>query len=158
MGKNVKGGKKFKKKKVDGDDNHDLKNVIFKEVDQEYAQVTALLGNCRLRLNCIDGKTRMGKIRGAIRKKSWISMNDVVLVSLREFEDDKCDVLHAYKPPEVIYLQKLGEIPTSIKTSDNKADGDEKHQDIGIDFREAGVESSDEDEEKSTSPIDFDAI
>jgi translation initiation factor 1A len=127
-------------------------------VDQEYAQVTALLGNCRLRLNCIDGKTRMGKIRGAIRKKSWISMNDVVLVSLREFEDDKCDVLHAYKPPEVIYLQKLGEIPTSIKTSDNKADGDEKHQDIGIDFREAGVESSDEDEEKSTSPIDFDAI
>lgn len=156
MGKNVKGGKKFKKKKDDGDDNHDLKNVIFKEVDQEYAQVTALLGNCRLRLNCIDGKTRMGKIRGAIRKKSWISMNDVVLVSLREFEDDKCDVLHAYKAPEVIYLQKLGEIPTSIKTSD-KTDADEKHQDIGIDFREAGDVSSDE-EEKSAAPIDFDAI
>lgn len=155
MGKNVKGGKKFKKKKVDGDDNHDLKNVIFKEVDQEYAQVTALLGNCRLRLNCIDGKTRMGKIRGAIRKKSWISMNDVVLVSLREFEDDKCDVLHAYKPPEVIYLQKLGEIPTSIKI-DSKTDADDKHQDIGIDFREAGDVSSDD--EKATAPIDFDAI
>lgn len=157
MGKNVKGGKKFKKKKVDGDDNHDLKNVIFKEVDQEYAQVTALLGNCRLRLNCIDGKTRMGKIRGAIRKKSWISMNDVVLVSLREFEDDKCDVLHLYKAPEVIYLQKLGEIPTSIKTSD-KTEVEEKHQDIGIDFREAGAYSSDDEDVKSTAPIDFDAI
>jgi translation initiation factor 1A len=155
MGKNVKGGKKFKKKKDDGGgDNYDLKNVIFKEVDQEYAQVTALLGNCRLRLNCIDGKTRLGKIRGAIRKKSWISMNDVVLVSLREYEDEKCDVLHAYKPHEVIYLQKLGEIPTSIKISD-KADADEGQADLGIDFREG---DSEDDDEKPSTPIDFDAI
>lgn len=153
MGKNVKGGKKFKKKKDEGGGGaDDLKNIIFRELDQEYAQVTALLGNCRLRLNCIDGKTRIGKIRGAIRKKSWISMNDVVLVSLRDFEDDKCDVLHGYKSHEVIYLQKLGEIPSTIKTSD-KIDADENNQDIGIDF---GEEEDDDDEKKIE--INFDAI
>jgi len=156
MGKNVKGGKKFKKKKDDGGGGgDDLKNIIFRELDQEYAQVTALLGNCRLRLNCIDGKTRIGKIRGAIRKKSWISMNDVVLVSLRDFEDDKCDVLLLYKPHEVIYLQKLGEIPGSIKTTD-KMDADETNQDIGFDF---GDDDEDEDEDdKKKVEIDFDAI
>ena len=153
MGKNVKGGKKFKKKKDDGGGDDDLKNIIFREVDQEYAQVTALLGNCRLRLNCIDGKTRIGKIRGAIRKKSWISMNDVVLVSLRDFEDDKCDVLLRYNPHEVHYLQKLGEIPQSIKTSD-KIDVDENCQDLGVDFK--GEE--DEEEETEKKPINFDEI
>ena len=153
MGKNVKGGKKFKKKKVDGGGGgDDLKNIIFRELDQEYAQVTALLGNCRLRLNCIDGKTRIGKIRGAIRKKSWISMNDVVLVSLRDFEDDKCDVLLLYKSHEVVYLQKLGEIPSSIKTTD-KMEVDESNQDLGIDF---GDDKDDDDNNKVE--IDFDTI
>lgn len=153
MGKNIKGGKKHKKTKDDGDSGNDLKNIIFKEVDQEYGQVTALLGNCRLRLNCIDGKIRLGKIRGAIRKKMWISMNDVVLVSLRDFEDDKCDVLYAYKAPEVKYLQKLGELPFSIKID---KDGDDVVEgDIGVEF---GVESSDEEEEKKTIPINFDEI
>jgi translation initiation factor 1A len=152
--KNTQGGKKFKKKKDDSSSGgNDLKNVIFREVDQEYAQVTALLGNCRLRLNCIDGKTRLGIIRGALRKKVWIAMNDVVLVSIREFEDDKCDVLHAYKPPEVHYLQKLGEIPTNIKI--DKQEGDEAQQDIGIDFGDKG--DSDE-EEAEAPPIDFDTI
>ena len=157
MGKNVKGGKKFKKKKDDGGGGaDDLKNIIFRELDQEYAQVTALLGNCRLRLNCIDGKTRIGKIRGAIRKKSWISMNDVVLVSLRDFEDDKCDVLLVYKSHEVVYLQKLGEIPSSIKTTD-KMDADETNQDIGIDFGD-DEDEDDDDNDKKKVEIDFDTI
>ena len=152
MGKNVKGGKKFKKKKDDGE-AFDLKKIIYKEEDQEYAQVTALLGNCRLRLNCIDGKVRTGKIRGAIRKKSWISMNDVVLVSLRDFEDDKCDVLHGYKKLEVLHLQKTGEIPESIKISD-KLDADDVKQDIGVDFGNEG----DEEDEDISKPINFDEI
>lgn len=151
--KNTQGGKKFKKKKDDSSGGNDLKNVIFKEVDQEYAQVTALLGNCRLRLNCIDGKSRLGIIRGALRKKVWIAVNDVVLVSIREFEDDKCDVLHAYKPPEVHYLQKLGELPMNIKIDKQEA-GDENQHDIGIDFREKG----ESDEEEKEQPIDFDTI
>ena len=151
MGKNIKGGKKFKKTKDDDSDSN-IKNIIFKEVDQEYAQVTALLGNCRLRLNCIDGKTRLGKIRGAIRKKMWISVNDVVLVSLRDFEDDKCDVLYAYKAPEVKYLQKLGELPVSIKL-DKDADDGGGDVDIGVEFGE-----KDDDDEKKIQPINFDEI
>lgn len=152
MGKNIKGGKKHKKTKDADLSTDDVKNIIFKEIDQEYAQVTALLGNCRLRLDCIDGKTRMGKIRGAIRKKTWISMNDVVLVSLRDFEDDKCDVLYAYKPPEVKYLQKLGELPRTIKLD---KDGDDAVEgEVSFEFG-----APDEDEEEKTSvPINFDEI
>ena len=44
--------------------------------------------------NCFDGKIRLCKIRGTLtRKKVWIGAGDLVLVSLRDFEDDKCDVI-----------------------------------------------------------------
>jgi hypothetical protein len=48
----------------------------------------------------------------------------------------------------------LGEIPTTIKI--DKQEGDETHQDIGIDFGEKG--DSEEEEEAAAAPIDFDTI
>jgi translation initiation factor 1A len=56
------------------------RELIFKVESQEYAQVTKLLGNCRLEVQCFDGKTRLANIRGSMRKKVWIKINDVVLI------------------------------------------------------------------------------
>ena len=36
-----------------------------------------------------DGVTRLGHIRGKMRKKVWVSAGDIVLVGLREYQDDK---------------------------------------------------------------------
>ena len=80
-------------------------------------------------------------------------MNDVVLVSLREFEDDKCDILHGYKSSEVLYLQKLGELPHTIKTSDKMDVDDGSKNDIGIDFTDG-----DSDDDDKTPAINFDEI
>ena len=102
MVKNTKGGKAFKKSKHNQEDTN--KKVELKSENQEYAQVDKLLGNCRLSVNCIDGKVRLGKIRGSIQKRCWISSGDVVLVALREFEDGKCDVIHKYSGGEYCYL------------------------------------------------------
>ena len=38
---------------------------------------------------CFDGVTRLGHIRGKMRKKVWVSAGDIVLVGLREYQDDK---------------------------------------------------------------------
>jgi translation initiation factor 1A len=35
----------------------------------EYAQVVKMLGNGRLEAKCQDGETRLGQIRGQMRKK-----------------------------------------------------------------------------------------
>ena len=36
---------------------------------------------------------------------------DIVLVSLREFGDDKADLIHKYFPEEALTLQEMGDIP-----------------------------------------------
>ena len=153
--KNTKGGKAFKKKKktdssTGNNDPRGTKKVDFKTEDQQYGQVTKLLGNCRLEIACFDGVNRLCHIRGSMRKKVWIKMNDIVLVSLRDFEDAKGDILYKYEIPEINFLKKENEIPHDVKLHE---DFEENTKDIGIDFGE----NEDEDivEKKE---IDFDNI
>ena len=152
MVKKTGGGNKHKKKKNHPSTAEIERELIFKVESQEYAQVTKILGNCRLEVQCFDGKTRLANIRGSMRKKVWIKMNDVVLVSLREYEDSKCDVIHKYDAKEVNRLKSLDEIPKTVKLSDET---DDKEEDIGIDFREEG---EDDDEISPKKEINFDEI
>jgi translation initiation factor 1A len=148
MVKKTGGGNKHKKKKNNPSTTEIERELVFKVESQEYGQVSRLLGNCRLEIQCFDGKTRLGNIRGSMRKKVWIKVNDVVLVSLRDFEDGKCDIIHKYESKEVNRLKMLDEIPKTVKTIDDLED---KEEDIGIDF----VES---DDEKEKVEINFDDI
>lgn len=57
-----------------------------------------MLGNARVLLKCFDEVIRVGHIRGKMKRKVWIGINDLVLVSLREFQNKKCDVILKYLP------------------------------------------------------------
>ena len=105
-----KGGKNRRRGKADGDMKREL---TFKEDGQgvprpwpatrvwcpsdtaavthaaEYAQVTRMLGNGRLEAFCFDGVNRLCHIRGKLRKRVWIGVGDIVLLGLREFQDQK---------------------------------------------------------------------
>ena len=85
-----KGGKNRRRGKNDGDDKREL---VFKDESQEYAQVLRMLGNGRLEAMCFDREKRLAHIRGKMRKKVWINNGDIILLSLREFEDGKADVI-----------------------------------------------------------------
>ncbi|KAJ2557485.1 Translation initiation factor 1A, partial [Coemansia sp. RSA 1822] len=98
---NIIGGRAFKRGKSDTS-GQDKRELVFKEDLQEYAQVTKVLGNGRMEVQCFDkeNKKRLGHIRGAMRKKVWINLGDYVLVSLREFQDQKCDIVQKYSDEE----------------------------------------------------------
>jgi translation initiation factor 1A len=52
-----------------------------------------MLGNGRLMAYAYDdAKQILCHIRGKLKKKIWINQGDTVLLSMREFEDDKADV------------------------------------------------------------------
>lgn len=157
MVKKKLGGNKNKRKKKENVSEEVERELVLKSDNQEYAQVTKLLGNCRLECKCIDGKTRLCHIRGTMtKKKIWILVNDLILVSIREFEDSKCDALYKYTPKEVNRLKKLGEIPESININDLEKQDDKN--DIGIDFGNNEEYSEDEDTVKQDIDIDIDAI
>ena len=102
------------------------RELPLKGEDAEYAQVIKLLGDGRLEVQCMDGKTRMSTIRGAIYKKTRIVAGDWVLIGLRPFDDNKSDVLLKYTDDEVRQLQDMGLIKKLVSqiTDEFKSDDD----------------------------------
>lgn len=107
--------------------NEDDKKLITKEELETYGQVLNPLGNNRMLVKCFDGKERICTIRGSMRKKIWISKNDIVLVSLREFQDDKADIIYKYDNSEVRKLKILDELKIDDK---NKEENEENFFDF----------------------------
>lgn len=70
--------------------------------------VEALLGGNHLRVRCVDGKSRLGRIPGRMKRRLWVKEGDLVLVTPWSFQDSKADVLHRYKPVQVEWLRKKG--------------------------------------------------
>jgi len=121
-----KGGKNRRRGK---NENEDMKReLVFKEDGQEYAQVTKMLGNGRLEALCFDGVKRLCHIRGKLRKKVWINQSDIILIGLRDYQDQKADVILKYSPDEARSLKAYGEIPESAKIND--ADPGDNEDDI----------------------------
>ena len=84
--------------------------------DQEYAKVLKVNGNGRFRVLCFDGIERMGTVCGQMRKRVWVNLNDIVLVSLwADIQDDKCTIIHKYDLDEAYKLKDLGEFPSQIQ-------------------------------------------
>ena len=70
-----------------------------------------MLGNGRLEAMCFDNQKRLCHIRGKLRKKVWINTTDIILIGLRDFQDEKADVILKYTADEARQLKSRGEIP-----------------------------------------------
>ncbi|KAJ1731220.1 Translation initiation factor 1A [Coemansia sp. RSA 2049] len=128
-----KGGKNRRRGKNDKEEGA-KRELIFKEEGQEYAQVIKLLGNGRLDASCFDGISRLAQIRGSMRKKIWINQGDIILLSLREFEDKKADVIQKYSPDEARLLKQYGELPENFNLEEGENLDNESETDDGVEF------------------------
>ncbi len=74
--------------------------------------VEKLLGYDRLVVRCVDGHTRLCRIRGKMKRKVWIKEGDIVLVSPWDFQSEtRGDVTWRYTHNQVDWLAKNGYIP-----------------------------------------------
>lgn len=68
-----------------------------------------LLGYDRVSVKCSDGKKRLCRIRGTMKKRVWIREGDVVLVAPWDFQTDKRgDIVWRYSQGEASWLEKRG--------------------------------------------------
>jgi len=128
-----KGGKNRRRGKNESEEKREL---IFKEDGQEYAQVLRMLGNGRLEAQCIDGIKRLCHIRGKMRKKVWVNMGDIILVGLRDYQDEKADVILKYMADEARSLKAYGELPDNIRVNATDAFGEDEDRDEYFDFED----------------------
>merc|ERR1712070_293684 len=135
-----KGGKSHRRGK---NQNEEKRELVFKEDGQEYAQVLRMLGNGRLEAQCIDGIKRLCHIRGKMRKKGWVNTGDVILLGLRDFQDEKADVILKYLADEARSLKAYGELPENIRVNDTDMLGDNEDRE-GDDYFDFGDEDAED--------------
>jgi translation initiation factor 1A len=68
------------------------------------------VGGSRMKVLCLDGKERMCRIPGRLRRGLWVRENDVIIVEPWELGgDEKGDVIYKYRSKaEVSFLKKKG--------------------------------------------------
>jgi translation initiation factor IF-1 len=133
MTKNDKGGKKHRRtKNIVVDDKVDLP-----EDGQYFAKIIKLLGSGRVNLDYYYKRsysdttndkdatewTRvncMGIIRGSMMKKIYINIGDIVLITPRDFEAKKVDIICKYSQYQLDYIKKHMTMPNI----DNEVDKD----------------------------------
>ena len=86
-----------------------------------------------------------------MRRKVWIGVGDVVLLGLRDFQDEKADVIQKYKPDEARRLKAQGHIPDNIQLDEG---GGNKEEESGVIFRLAGDEEVVGGEDGEPAPVD----
>ena len=67
------------------------------------------LGSSRTRVRCLDGKTRVCRIPGRLKRKLWVREGNIVLVEPWEYGgDEKGDIIFKYRPTQIAWLKKKG--------------------------------------------------
>jgi translation initiation factor 1A len=75
-----------------------------------------LLGYDRILVRCFDGFTRLCRIRGKMKRRVWIRVNDIVIVTPWDFQTDKRgDITYRYRRNQAEWLRThdyLKAVPT----------------------------------------------
>ncbi len=67
------------------------------------------VGGSRMKVRCIDSKTRVCRIPGRLKRKLWVREGDILLIEPWELGgDEKGDVIFKYRPIQVDVLKKKG--------------------------------------------------
>jgi translation initiation factor 1A len=95
------------KKKVLSEGN--LNEMVYPSQGEILGVVSKLLGFDRIMVKCQDGKERLCRIRGKMKRRVWIRENDVVLVSPWDFQSDtRGDVTWRYTAGQAEILRRKG--------------------------------------------------
>ena len=95
------------KRKVKSEEKYSVK--VLPVANDVIGIATKMLGNDRLLVNCQDGKERLCRIRGKMKRRMWIRQGDIVLVSPWDFQSDKRgDIIWRYKRNQAEWLRRNG--------------------------------------------------
>ena len=121
MSNKGKGGKKHRR----GKNTTPEQKIDLPDEFQFFAYVTKILGNRQVSLDYYVPKhcektnkiiewtkhSKIGNIRGKMRKRVFVNLGDIVLVTERDFDASKVDIIDKYQPSQLSYLKSYVDIP-----------------------------------------------
>ena len=89
------------KKNTKQSENISTRKVKLPTRNQQFAVVIEMSGGSRMKALCEDGKTRMVRIGGKLKRRMWTRMNALIIIQPWPIqEDSKADLVYGYLPTE----------------------------------------------------------
>ncbi len=85
----------------------EVSRVKLPRDNQSFGIVDQRLGASRMRVRCLDEKTRICRIPGRLKRKLWVREGDLV----EPWEmggDEKGDIIFKYRPSQIEWLKRKG--------------------------------------------------
>ena len=98
---------KMGKRKVINEEN--LENMLYPSKNDVLGVAIKMLGFDRIMVKCQDGKERLCRVRGKLKRRVWIRDGDIVLVSPWDFQSDtRGDIFWRYRKNQTEQLRLKG--------------------------------------------------
>lgn len=87
----------------------EIRRIKMPRGNQTFGLLEQRLGGSRMRVRCLDGKTRICRIPGRLKRRLWIRDGDIVLVEPWELSgDERGDIIFKYRPNQARFLKNKG--------------------------------------------------
>ena len=120
------------------------------KINEMFAIADNILGGRRVSVICADGKTRMARIPGKMRRRQWVREGDLIIVWPWDFQDSKADVKHRYTKTQSIYLSRKGVLPEIVDLFGSGEDLQDDTDESGIWNEETNTTKSENTESENT--------
>lgn len=89
----------------------DIRRIKLPRGNQTFGIIEQRLGGNRMRVRCLDGKERICRIPGRLKRRLWVREGDTTIVEPWEYGGDKKgDIIYKYKYTQVDFLKKRGHL------------------------------------------------
>ena len=85
-----------------------------KRKNEMFAIADRLMGGSRINVICADGKSRMARIPGRMKRKQRVRAGDLVIIRPWDIQNDKADIIHRYRRTQSNILSRRKLLPEEI--------------------------------------------
>jgi translation initiation factor 1A len=106
--------KRKEDKNIEPDEEYIRLKLPNKNKNEMFAIADRLMGGSRINVICADGKSRLARIPGRMKRRQRVRAGDLIIIKPWEIQDEKADVVYRYRRTQASILSRRKLLPEEI--------------------------------------------
>jgi translation initiation factor 1A len=102
------------KKESTGEEEYIRLRLPKKRENELFAIADRLMGGSRINVICEDGKSRMARIPGKMKRRARVRAGDLLIIKPWDIQNEKADIVFRYSRTQAITLSRRRLLPEEI--------------------------------------------
>lgn len=85
-----------------------------KRNNEMFAIADRLMGGSRINVICADGKSRLARIPGRMKRRQRVRAGDLIIIKPWDIQNEKADVVFRYRRTQSVILSRRKLLPEEI--------------------------------------------